>query len=290
MMNDNDYPALFCATDLASNKTQKIFISLNVIYLIIAILGTITAFFDNSKLLAILTASLFLIGLFLLIIILTKKYDQKWYSCRAIAESIKTATWRFMMKSEPYDESKTDGQAKAEFRNLLRELLKNNTSIADLIGGEVSEQEQISPKMLEVRNLELVDRISFYLLNRIDEQRKWYAKKYTINKKNNLIWFLLVILFNSAAVVLAIIKISDPSLEKLPIDIFAVIAVSSLTWIQLKRYQDLTSSYALTAHEIGTIRGISEEVKTEEEFSDFVIDTENAFSREHTQWIAKRSS
>lgn len=290
IMNDNDYPALFCATDIASNKTQKIFIALNATYLILTILGTFFSFFDNSKLLSILTASLFLIGLFLLIIILTKKYDQKWYSCRAIAESIKTATWRFMMKADPYDESVTINQAKAELRNLLRELLKNNTSIADLIGGEVSEQEQITPKMIEIRNFELRERIEFYVTFRIDEQRKWYAKKYKSNKRSNLIWFLLVILFNSIAGVLAIIKISDPTLNKLPIDIFAVIAVSSLTWIQLKKYQDLTASYALTAHEIGTTKGISEEVKTEEEFSKFVIDTENAFSREHTLWIAKRSS
>jgi hypothetical protein len=290
MMNDNDYPALFCATDMASNKTQKIFISLNATYLIFTILGTFFAFFDNSKLFAVFSASLFLLGLFLLIVILSKKYDQKWYSCRAIAESIKTATWRFMMKSEPYDDSKTIIQTKAEFRNLLRELLKNNTSITDLIGGQVSEQEQITSKMLEVRNIGLTERITFYLKNRIDEQRKWYAKKYKSNKKSNLLWFLFLILFNSSAGVLAIIKISDPTLDKLPIDIFAVIAVSSLTWIQLKKYQDLTSSYAITAHEIGSIRGIYEEVKTEEDFSNFVIDTENAFSREHTQWIAKRSS
>jgi len=289
-MNDNDYPALFCATDLASNVSQKAFIFLNVSYLILAIMGTSFAYFNNSKLFSILTASIFLIGLFLLIIILTKKYDYKWYSCRAAAESIKTATWRFMMRAEPYDDSKTTALVKTEFRNLLRELLRNNTSIADLIGGEVSAQEQITLKMLQVRDLELSERINFYLINRIDEQRKWYAKKYTQNKNNNLLWFLLVILFNSVAAVLAIIKISDSQIQQLPIDVFAVVAVSSLTWIQLKRFQDLTSSYALTAHEIGTIRGIFEEVKTEEDLSAFVIDSENAFSREHTQWIAKRSS
>lgn len=289
-MNESDYPALFCATDLASNKAQKIFLSLNVTYLILTIVGTSLAYFNNSKLLSIITASLFLIGLFLLIIILTKKYDSKWFSSRAVAESIKTATWRFMMRSEPYDNSKTTLQVKAEFRNLLRELLTNNTSIAELIGGEVSVQEQITEKMLQVRDLDLNERINYYVSNRIDEQRKWYAKKYLQNKKSNLLWFLLVILFNAVAGVLAIIKISDPNIQQLPIDIFAVIAISSLTWIQLKRFQDLTSSYALAAHEIGTIRGIFEEVITEEEFSNFVIDSENAFSREHTQWIAKRSS
>ena len=76
----------------------------------------------------------------------------------------------------------------------------------------------------------------------------------------------------------------------MPIEVFAVIAVSSLTWIQLKRYQGLSSSYALAAHEIGTIKSISEEIETENDLSNFVINAENAFSREHTQWIAKRIS
>jgi hypothetical protein len=192
------------------------------------------------------------------------------------------------MKSEPYDNS--ENLAKSEFRNLLRELLKGNSSISELIGGEVSEQEQITNKMLQIRNLDLNARIDFYLTNRIDEQRKWYSKKYTDNKRSNSIWFSLLILFNSIAGVMAIIKISDPSINQVPIDIFAVMAVSSLTWIQLKKYQDLVSSYAIAAHEIGTIRGITDEIKTENEFSNFIIDSENAFSREHTKWIAKRSS
>jgi len=44
----------------------------------------------------------------------------------------------------------------------------------------------------------------------------------------------------------------------------------------------------LTAYEIGFIREQISNVSTDKELSDFVKDAENAFSREHTQWAARR--
>ena len=58
--------------------------------------------------------------------------------------------------------------------------------------------------------------------------------------------------------------------------------------MQAKRYSELAASYALTAHEISLIREQALNPSTEEEFSKFVSDAENAFSREHTQWSARR--
>ncbi|NOX74419.1 MAG: SLATT domain-containing protein [Alphaproteobacteria bacterium] len=73
-------------------------------------------------------------------------------------------------------------------------------------------------------------------------------------------------------------------------DPMIVLVTSALGWLQMKRHGELTASYNLTAHEIGIIRGNSDAVKTEEEFSDFVNEAELAFSREHTQWVARRDA
>ena len=54
--------------------------------------------------------------------------------------------------------------------------------------------------------------------------------------------------------------------------------------------QELAASYALAAHEIGLIRQQSLLPSTDDEFSLFVGDAENAFSREHTQWIARKDT
>ena len=60
--------------------------------------------------------------------------------------------------------------------------------------------------------------------------------------------------------------------------------------MQAKRFSELASSYTLAAHEIALIREQSFLPKTETEFSLFVSDAENAFSREHTQWVARRDT
>jgi hypothetical protein len=58
--------------------------------------------------------------------------------------------------------------------------------------------------------------------------------------------------------------------------------------MQIKKFSELSSAYSLTAHEIGIIEDRIDEADTEDEFSDFVNEAELAFSREHTQWLARQ--
>ncbi len=289
-MNETDYPALFEAADSASNRTQYFHLWTVKAYLSSLVIGSTLAFYgiENSKL-AIAAAIIFVIGLFLTYVILNKNFENTWYNCRALAESIKTSTWRYMMRAEPYEDCENVQLANTEFRNLLSGLLRQNTSISHELGGESSEREQITQRMKDVRALSLNERKEFYLKNRIDEQRKWYSKKYIYNKRKKQTWFGILIVFNLLALIFVLCRIYSPSFEYWPSEIFVVLSGACLTWIQVKKFQELTSAYSLTAHEIGTIRGEIEKVDTEEKFSNFVNDSENAFSREHTQWLAKRT-
>lgn len=85
-----------------------------------------------------------------------------------------------------------------------------------------------------------------------------------------------------------LIQIAKPTITLLPIDVAAVIASSILGWMQIKRYDELASAYGLTANEIGIIKSRYISVRTQDDLSAFVSDSENAFSREHTQWAARR--
>ncbi|WP_353850658.1 hypothetical protein [Vibrio harveyi] len=53
-------------------------------------------------------------------------------------------------------------------------------------------------------------------------------------------------------------------------DVFALGAAFIIGWTQIKKHNELSSSYSLTAQEIGIIRGGIEEVVTEEQFSEYV--------------------
>lgn len=79
-----------------------------------------------------------------------------------------------------------------------------------------------------------------------------------------------------------------PDLEYVPVELCAVVASAIISWMQLKKYDELASSYGLTAHEIGIIKSRFQDISDQKKLSGFVCDSENAFSREHTQWAARR--
>jgi hypothetical protein len=127
-----------------------------------------------------------------------------------------------------------------------------------------------------------------YLDDRIDDQRKWYAKKSGDNRRASAKYFLVLCGVYAVAIVFLFVRIAAPDIPYLPIDVFAVIASSIIGWMQIKRFNELASAYGLTAHEVGIVKSRYESVRTIEHLSAFVSDAENAFSREHTQWAARR--
>ena len=68
-----------------------------------------------------------------------------------------------------------------------------------------------------------------------------------------------------------------------------MVASSILTWLQAKKHNELSSSYSLTAHEIILIKSEVNRIENEIDFSEYIMNCENAFSREHTQWFARKN-
>ena len=100
-------------------------------------------------------------------------------------------------------------------------------------------------------------------------------------------WFIVSILLHSSAILLLLYRIKEPA-SLLPIEVIATAASSVLTWVQAKKHNELNSSYSLAAHEIVLIKGESISIKEESHLSEFIINSESAFSREHIQWTARK--
>ena len=287
-MEHESYPALYKSADCASIDAQSAYLRAIKIHIFLLVLGAGLAIRPQPTTEYLLfNAFVFLCALGISILIASKKYEKSWYSARAVAESVKTATWRYMMKAEPFRDTEKRKEVNSIFRNMLNEILKTNNQLGDLLGGEVSFEEQMTEHMEVTRSYTLEERKEFYLKNRIDEQRKWYALKSAENKRKGTKFFYLLVLLQSLAIACVLSRIAYPSWGLWPTDVFVVAAGGVLTWIQLKRFQEISAAYGLTAHEIGIIRGKLAEAETDIEFSEFVKDAENAFSREHTQWAAK---
>ena len=283
-----DYPALYEAANNASLRSQKAYLNGMRWYIILTVTAAfLSIYIKESTEAGIFASILFLAVLGLTIFQAVKRYDRIWYNGRAVAESVKTRTWRFIMRAEPYSDCDNIDSVKKEFCNDLKEILEQNRTLGESLTHESVINETITENMLKIRSLNYTERLNYYITNRINEQRAWYFNKASKNKKNARNWFISLVLVNSVIVGLLLVEIGY-QIYYLPTAGLMVIGSCILTWMQIKRYQDLATSYSLTAHEIGIIKSQNFQVIDEKTLSDYVKDAENAFSREHTQWVARK--
>lgn len=279
----NIYPGLYKTADGNSNKFQRYLVLTNIAeYGIMLLLSVAFLFTPTSKtllyILTVILAVIFIAKIFL-------NFDRNWYRARALAESVKTVSWRFMMRAHPFEDADNIGVPRANFRNSLREILNTNKSLAGEMEPDTSEQ--VSEEMLKIRSMKLEDRVRYYSSDRIDNQRSWYAKKAKYNRRAYGVWATAVVIVY-IAIFISISNLSGPFGGIF--NALIVLASSLLGWAQLKRYRELASSYSLAAQEISFIKSALVEVTNENEFSDFVNEAELAFSREHTQWAARKDA
>lgn len=102
--------------------------------------------------------------------------EEAWYRGRALAESIKTSTWRFVMRAQPFASANTI-EAISAFRNHVRSIIDANKFAGDRLPANAADDMQVTDAMLEIRARSCPERLDFYLTHRIVDQRKWYARK-----------------------------------------------------------------------------------------------------------------
>lgn len=177
-MEKKDYPGLYRAADNASLSAQSTYLHTVQWHIFTLILGAALAINPlPNAIYSLVNAAVFLAALGISIFIASKRYERMWYSARAVAESVKTVTWRYAMRTEPFLETDSVYEVNAVFRNMLVNIISSNNQIGDLLGGDDCALDQITPEMQRIRTLDLKQRKNVYLSARIDEQRKWYAKK-----------------------------------------------------------------------------------------------------------------
>lgn len=283
-----DYPALYKGAGKLSAEGQRMYLALLRLEYILLIIGAaLTMPLADNATYYVLRAFIFLLALATLIYRTATKPDQDWYKGRALAESIKTSTWRFCMRAAPFGDADTVNIPIAQYRNFLKAILASNRHIGQKLPPDSAANDQITASMLKVRCLSLTERAQYYLEYRIKEQRLWYQTKATDSKRIGLRWATACGSAYLLAISLSLLQIAHPTINLFPIEPLIVIASSIVGWIQIKKFGELASSYALTAHEIGIVQGQISEVISEESMSNFVNEAELAFSREHTQWTAR---
>jgi hypothetical protein len=252
-----------------------------------SVFGVLTSVEEIARGVAILAAISFGCALVAELYLLKARPERTWYDGRAGAESSKTLTWRFIVGGRPFGkEDLSDAEAEALLLERLHEIVQNLKGLA-LVPPSTG-AEQITPVMREVRSLRLDQRREEYLTGRIADQRDWYATKAQWNEKRATGWMIGLGVGEAIALVGAVLMAANV----IDIDVLglaAAMVAAGAAWIQTKQYQNLASAYAVASQELSDISSRAGRAMTEAEWANFVDQSEEAISREHTMWRASRA-
>ena len=283
------YPSLFNSSDKYSIKAQKRFTLLNKWTLIILVLSSSISSLTQENWAIWLSSALLIISTILTTLMSLLKFEKGWYEGRAVAESIKTLCWKFMTGAKPFIMELEPIDAQNKLIDNFKKLIGQRKDFFTLIGSDFAENEQLPQELITVREYDLKKRLSIYKSERLEKQKKWYTDKTQENKKWTRISFSIIIGSQILALIYLIINFKlEINITITPILIS--ISTSFIAWMQLRRYQELSQSYLITATELSLIKSKINQVQNDVDFSNFVDDSETAISREHTLWLARRDN
>ena len=287
-MTNTDYPGLYRSSDAASVRAQNVYLFLQRAYLGSLVIGSGVAVFiplasgPTKTCLYTAMAIVLLSGLFILWITRSRLDDKAWFDGRAIAESVKTATWRFMMIAPPFQSNDT---VEERFVAELREIRKARANFGKHLAGSLdSSDSAITGFMRQTRAESFDQRKSFYLEARVRSQLTWYSDKARVNAITGSKWFWGTVGLQGVAVVIAVIQAVSGGLGINLLPVFTTSAAAFAAWNQMKRHEELAQAYALATQELGELEAIANNINSEPTFAQFVEQTEESISREHTMW------
>lgn len=286
------YPPLFYRADQYALKEQRSYYVGLFLQLFFSFLVTVFSIYYRESSSHAVLQTIFLLLLFVLSVYLffSKKVD-RWYAARACAESVKTRSWRFMMKADPYRNSNED--ALSLFTQDLDASLLDQKPFLSALSADPPNEQSIDlcfASLCEIRAWDTPRRSEFYHQERIRNQHNWYCAKSRKKGIQGTVFSLLFLVFVLVALAVSISRIFIPSNPVWPIDAVVCIAMAILTWIQAKKFSELKSTYQQAGQETKRMLDAWPQTPIERELACLVAETENTFSSEHTQWVSRKAS
>jgi hypothetical protein len=304
-----DLPSLHADASAVSARNQRWFYRLTRATLLLGVLaavgGVATIEINLSHLqvdMAAVGSMIAFAGMSVLTIYIQAKHPERvWYQARALAESVKTLAWQYSVggseyvrgaSDEPDEPDEPDAhEVRARFLAELQEIVVS----MNRLGMEASlplQEDQITDAMRTLRSKSLFDRYESYLEGRIQDQRDWYEDRSAMNSMRAKRLTVYCVLVQIAGVVAGVFL----ALEVLAVDVLGIAAASAAAftaWQQAKDHEALAEAYAVTAEDLELVGKKAEEMMsssmfTEQSWAEFIDSAEQAISREHTVWRARR--
>ena len=277
------YPSVFYKADTCARHNEFLNFFLLVIQLVSSVAISIVTLISSYGV-PIDRLNCFFLILFLGATLLSfyGRFINKWYLYRALAESTKTLTWRFVMCAPPFEVTEEDGRQ--VFLSRINVMLDEYKSSLSSLSWS-SDDSFITEEMDRIRRMNQTEKKKLYMNDRVEEQLKWYSSKAKSNKVGRNVVTGIVVL--CIVVSFVILYANVPQGSNL-ICIAIMICVSCLSWMDAKRYKELYSSYSWTIKDLNLLM---EEYKSNcIDVALCVADAENAFSREHSSWLSRKDN
>ncbi|BFV57754.1 DUF4231 domain-containing protein [Kitasatospora sp. CMC57] len=305
---DELLPELFWTADSSSLQGQRRAVALSRWELLLLVVAAFAGSADGS-LWAWAAALAYLLTVGLATVTGRQNPQGLWYEGRAAAESVKTLSWKYAVRADAYQPPpKTLPDAERLYDVQLGGVINQfgtSRAIPQLgrvqaelqswrgpLAGRPPSHPQITDTMRQLRDQPLTVRREVYLRERVRTQREWYRNKARYCT-NAIRWAdLLGVVLPLTGLVLAVLRaLGEFSFDAL--GAVSAVAASVSAWAQLRQYRPQAAAYTIAASELAVIETQLTQLAVdapdaEENWARLARDAEDAISREHTTWQARR--
>ena len=290
-----DMPGVFRSADAASIVARRTHVRLRAWHLFLMILGSFLFFLRNLPFLSQHADHVSVVWTITLIFVIClpafamiRQTGKRWFSCRSVAESVKSAVWRYTVKAAPFGGD--DDAASQRFTSTVQDVkMATKFETKYLAGHNDPEGELITTRMTTLRSESYESRRSLYLWFRVRDQKCWYAKKaQRLSRWESWYqWFAIL------APILAIVAIVLPynfngvSFGAAVPFVMTVVAAAT-AWAQTMRYGELASSYSYVFDQLTYLETLVSSCQ-ESDFDDAVDQVESTISKEHSIWRVREA-
>lgn len=284
----DDYPALYRAADGQSLAGQAQYLRATRLRLALVVLaaaaGALAAAVEGWSVVAWLGAASFGGAAFVEMYLRITRPDRLWYDGRAAAESTKSLAWRYAVGGDPFP--KEVGEAADDA------LLTQLQSLINVVPGshlvpQKPDGEQITLPMRSLREDDLAARRAAYCRFRIAEQQDWYGEGARRNELSVQRWTKVLLALEFLGALACVLQATD-TVDFDVAGIAGALVGAGVAWAEARQHGTVASAYAVAHHELGLVSARSEHARTEQEWAEFVGESEEAISREHMLWRASR--
>ncbi|MGD0588336.1 MAG: DUF4231 domain-containing protein [Thermoplasmata archaeon] len=233
-------------------------------------------------------AGLFAIGVLLTYFGSSRQLEQKWFSMRAIRESLKSLTWRFALRVGEF--SGDDTAALKTFLERTQGIVGTFSSYRPPHTDSTALDDTAAlSELTRIRNLPWNVVRDLYVKDRLARQIDWYSQKATDNERHANLLEYVILGLGILGFVVGIVFVALGLVAGLPVfALLATLIAAILAWGQARRYSGLVGPYRNAESELRRIATELQLTATAESFRSLIEEAERAISREHSMWLAQR--